>query len=141
MIRLMSKTEAETEGLHTARVQCISPYLNPAHVLSPPRGWLEHLIQGELGWHVFRLRYKSLLRKRYQADPERFHRLLAASEGDKELVLTCHCLTDHCHREIAAEFLERLREQAGYRNWRANMTVSWTPQALVEMPAPARRAG
>ena len=37
MIELLSQTEAERQGINPRRVQCITPYLNPAHVLSPPR--------------------------------------------------------------------------------------------------------
>jgi uncharacterized protein YeaO (DUF488 family) len=111
MIELMSDNEAERRGLDPREVQCISPYLNPAHVLAPPRQWLESLVQEEYSWHFFRLRYKNLLRGRYQADPLRFAALLRDSEGPRRLVLTCHCLTAHCHREVAREFLERLRER------------------------------
>lgn len=111
MIRLMSQWDAETQRLPSAHVQNISPYVNPAHVLAPPRAWLEALVRGRMSWPFFRLRYKSLLRSRYRAEPERFHALLEASADGAELVLTCHCLSDHCHRELAAEFLERVRAQ------------------------------
>ena len=135
MITLLPHTQAEREHRHPSQVQCISPYLNPAHVLAPPRDWLEHLIQGECGWPFFRLRYKHLLRKRFQAEPERFFTLLAASEGEQELVLTCHCLTDHCHRDVARAFLEYLRSQPAYRRWRNRRQIRWSPQALIEPPA------
>lgn len=115
MIHLMSQREAEQSGVPSARVQNVSPYVNPAHVLAPPRQWLEALVEGTYSWPFFRLRYKSLLRNRFQAEPERFHALLDASEGGRELVLTCHCLSDHCHRELAREFLEHLRGQRARR--------------------------
>lgn len=111
MIELLSKTDAERLGVDPRDIQCISPYLNSAHILAPPRRWLERVLQEDCSWHFFRLRYKNLLRNRYQAEPERFHALLWKSAGDQRLVLTCHCLTPLCHREIAKEFLERLRAQ------------------------------
>ena len=109
MIHAMSQREAEQSRLPAAHVHDISPYVNPAHVLAPPRRWLEALVSGEYSWQFFRLRYKSLLRARYGAEPERFHALLDASAEGQALVLTCHCLTERCHRELAREFLERLR--------------------------------
>ena len=111
MIELLSQTEAERRGIDPRRIQCITPYLNPAHVLSPPRQWLEALVRGEYGWHFFRLRYKNLLRNRYRAEPDRFHALLEESQRGQSLYLTCHCLTNHCHREIAREYLEMLRNR------------------------------
>ncbi len=114
MIFLMSQVEADRHQVKPGIVQCISPYLNPAHVLAPPRGWLEALVRGEFSWHFFRLRYKSLLRKRFRADPERFFALLDASGNVHPLVLTCHCLSNPCHREIARDFLENLRLQPPY---------------------------
>ena len=111
MIELLSQTEAERRGIDPRRIQCITPYLNPAHVLSPPRQWLEALVREEYGWHFFRLRYKNLLRNRYRAEPERFHALLEESQRGQSLYLTCHCLTNHCHREIAREYLEMLRKR------------------------------
>ena len=115
MIELLSQTEAERQGINPRRIQCITPYLNPAHVLSPPREWLEALIRGDYGWHFFRLRYKNLLRNRFRAEPERFHSLLDASADEQTLYLTCHCLTGHCHRDIAREYLELLRERLAAR--------------------------
>ncbi len=100
-----------------AHVQCISPYLNPAHVLSPPRAWLEALLDGSISWEFFRLRYKSLLRSRFKADAEPFFALLDESGPGRELVLTCHCLAGACHVEVAREFLDKLREQEPYRRW------------------------
>lgn len=129
MIELMPQTEADKRGVDMREVQCISPYLNPAHVLAPPRPWLEALLSGEYTWHFFRLRYKNLLRARYQAEPERFADLLRDSEGARRLVLTCHCLTPHCHREVAREFLERLRE----RNAEA---LAHSPAAYMPSPWP-----
>ena len=111
MIELMSHTEAERRGVDPRVTQNISPYINPAHVLAPPREWLEALVNQSYSWHFFRLRYKNLLRARYQAEPERFAALLRDSEGPRRLVLLCHCLTSHCHRAVAKEFLERLRER------------------------------
>ena len=109
MIRLMSQLEAERNDLPPASVQCISPFLNPAHVLAPPRHWLDLLVSGQYSWAFFRLRYKSLLKTRFEENPERFESLLDASEGKLSLILTCHCLSDHCHRGLAREFLEQLR--------------------------------
>jgi uncharacterized protein YeaO (DUF488 family) len=111
MIQAMSQREAERSGLPQGRVQSVSPYVNPAHVLAPPRRWLEALAQGEYSWQFFRLRYKNLLRQRYTAEPERFHALLDAAAAGQDLVLTCHCLTERCHRALAQEFLERVRAQ------------------------------
>ena len=98
-------------------VHNISPYLNPAHVLAPPRHWLELLLQGAYPWHFFRLRYKNLLRNRFREEPERFFAMLDASEGERPVYLACHCLSGPCHREVAAEFLEKLRSQIPYRDW------------------------
>ena len=111
MIDLMSQREAERRGIDPREIQNISPYVNPAHVLAPPRHWLEGLVRESCGWHLFRLRYKNLLRSRYQADPAAFDALLQASEGGRNLVLTCHCLTTQCHRGIAREFLDKLRSR------------------------------
>jgi len=111
MIRVMSQRDAERSAVPAALVQNISPYVNPAHVLAPPRRWLEALVSGEYSWQFFRLRYKSLLRTRFAAEPERFHALLDASAAGQELVLTCHCATERCHRGLAHEVLERLRAQ------------------------------
>ena len=97
--------------------QCISPYLNPAHVLAPPRVWLEDLLDRTISWEFFRLRYKNLLRTRWKEDPEAFYSLLDESAGGNELVLTCHCLAGPCHVEVARDFLEKLREQEPYRRW------------------------
>jgi len=111
MIRLMSQLEAERSDVPPASVQCISPFLNPAHVLAPPRHWLDLLVSGQYSWAFFRLRYMNLLKKRHEDTPERFESLLDASEGKLPLILTCHCLSEHCHREPAGEFLERLRDE------------------------------
>lgn len=100
-----------------ANVQCISPYLNPAHVLAPPRAWLEALLDGGISWEFFRLRYKNLLRSRFKADSKPFFALLDESGPGRELVLTCHCLAGPCHVEVAREFLDKLREQEPYRRW------------------------
>lgn len=116
MIQLKSQKEAERSGLPPSRVQSISPYLNPAHVLSPPRYWLEALEKGEYNLPFFRWRYKTMLRKRFRDEPSRFHAILSASEGNTPFILTCHCLGQHsrgqiCHAPLAREFLENLREQ------------------------------
>ncbi len=115
MFHLLSPSNTVPRNVNPGLVQNISPYLNPAHVLAPPRIWIESLLDGEYSWHFFRLRYKSLLRKRFRADPERFFALLDASGGLHPVVLTCHCLSDPCHREIARDFLENLRLQPPYR--------------------------
>ncbi len=130
MIFLMSQTRAEQKRIKPGLVHCISPYLNPAHVMSPPRHWLEALVRGEYGWHFFRLRYKNFLRNRFREEPERFFALLDASQGNKPLLLTCHCLTHPCHREIAREYLEILRSQQPYERWAASR-----PAALFSAPA------
>jgi hypothetical protein len=109
MINLTSLREAEENRLPPSQVQCISPFVNPAHVLAPPRAWLEALVSGKYGWEFFRFRYKCLLRQRYKADPARFENLLNTSEGVRVLTLTCHCLTDQCHRTPARDFLESVR--------------------------------
>lgn len=109
MINQLSQTEAARQGIPSTRIQNISPYVNPAHVLAPPRKWVEGLVKGTYTWPFFRLRYKALLRDRYQKWPERFESLLMASHGANPLFLTCHCMTELCHRELALEFLEKLR--------------------------------
>ncbi len=129
MIQTLSQTEADHSGLPPSRVQCISPYVNPAHVLSPPRHWLEALLNGRYSWPFFRLRYKHLLRSRFKAEPERFFTLLTASEAGGALHLTCHCLTEHCHRELAREFLEHLR---------ANRPAVGAPRRTAKRPPPPR---
>jgi hypothetical protein len=103
-------------GVDHPHEHCISPYLNPGHVLAPPRQWLEALLDGEITWEFFRLRYKNLLRNRFRADPEPFFSLLEESSAG-HLVLTCHCLAGPCHVEVAQEFLDRLREQEPFRRW------------------------
>lgn len=125
MIALLSQREADRLEVPATQVRCISPYVNPAHVLAPPRHWLEALVNGEYSWPFFRLRYKALLRERYRAEPERFHALLDASEGERALYLTCHCMTDQCHRQLAAAFLERVRRRR---------------PAVARRPEPPRRA-
>lgn len=113
----MISTHAEHGATGHAHVQCISPYLNPAHVLSPPRAWLESILDGSISWEFFRLRYKNLLRTRFREDPEPFFALLDEAGAGHELVLTCHCLAGPCHTEVAREFLDKLREQEPYRRW------------------------
>jgi hypothetical protein len=100
-----------------ASVQCISPYLNPAHVLAPPRAWLESVLEGRTSWQFFRVRYKDLLRHRFQKDPDSFFALLDEAQHGRKLVLTCHCLAGPCHTEVANDFLNRLRDQEPYRRW------------------------
>lgn len=119
MIHLLSIRDADRNRLDPLMTHCISPYLNPGHVLAPPRAWLESLIAGEISWPFLRLRYKNLLRNRYRDNPEPFFELLEDSESFRAVYLTCHCVTDHCHREIAHEFLEQLRERRPYREWRS----------------------
>jgi hypothetical protein len=108
---------ADTAAHGHSESQCISPYLNPAHVLAPPRVWLESVLDGSFSWEFFRLRYKNLLRTRFKEDPEPFFALLDESAGENELMLTCHCLAGPCHVEVAQDFLERLRDQEPYRRW------------------------
>ncbi len=141
MIRIAPQAQADLEAAHGACVQCASPYLNPAHVLSPPRHWLEALVDGGMTWEFFRLRYKALLRSRFREDAEAFYGLLAASEGEKTLALTCHCLAGPCHLEVAREFLDWLRERAPYREWaclRHRLALFPLP---VAHPGLAARAG
>lgn len=111
MIQVISQKQADRTPPPALHLHCISPYLNPAHVLAPPRHWVEALAKGEFSWAFFRFRYKSLLRKRFNADPERFNALLDASEGSAPLILSCHCEAAPCHRYLARAFLEHLREQ------------------------------
>jgi hypothetical protein len=110
MIHLLSQSEAERQDIRPSQIQSISPYANPAHVLAPPRHWLEALVREEYSWPFFRLRYKTLLRARFKEDPGRFFALLDASDGASPLYLTCQCLSAPCHRAVAREFLENLRE-------------------------------
>lgn len=105
-------------AVRQARTQCISPYLNPGHILAPPRAWVDAVSDGSISWEFFRLRYKNLLRARLKEDPESFFMLLEeAGHSGRELTLTCHCLTGPCHVEVAWEFLDRLREQDAYLRW------------------------
>ncbi len=115
----VDKYIAHEAGQHARHTECISPYVNPGHVLAAPRHWLEAVVKGEYTWQFFRLRYKHLLRSRFQENPEPFFALLEASDGENELVLTCHCLAGPCHAEVAVDFLERLRDQAAYQQWAA----------------------
>lgn len=141
MINLISQTDADKRGVHPGLVQNISPYLNPAHTLAPPRGWIEALLRGDYSWHFFRLRYKNMLRQRFRADPERFFSILDASAGDRPLYLACHCLVGPCHREIAEDFLEKLRQQEPYRNRQALRAAAIASYAQPAMPPVwARRA-
>ena len=158
MIQLMSQTEAERGDIPASTVQNISPFLNPAHVLAPPRHWLDALASGKYSWPFFRLRYKTLLRDRYREFPERFHSLLDVSEGKGALTLTCHCLEGNCHREPAREFLEYLRTRRDASQARRRPRINPPPPArewargpnapargmvlasLIEQPVPAPRA-
>ena len=89
------------------------------HALSPRRSWIEALLREEYSWHFFRWRYKNMLRLRFRSEPERFFSILDASAGERPLYLACHCLAEPCHREIAMDFLEKLRQQRPYRKWQA----------------------
>lgn len=120
MIHTLSIKDADNNKLSMLNTHCISPYMNPAHFLSPPRSWLEALLREEISWNFLRLRYKNLLRNRFLDQPRHFFELLQDSESYRPVYLTCHCLTDHCHREVAKEFLEMLREQAPYQEWSAD---------------------
>jgi hypothetical protein len=131
---MLSQAEADRRRLSPGSAHNISPYLNPAHFLAPPRRWLEALLQGEYGWHFFRLRYKNLLRNRFREEPERFFGLLDASQGDKPLYLTCHCLSGACHGEIAREFLEILRAQEPYRHWSALRAATLHSVSAAALP-------
>lgn len=113
----VSHASAAHAGHDAARVQCISPYLNPAHVLAPPRAWLEAVMDGSISWEFFRLRYKNLLRTRFKEDADPFFALLDESGPGRELVLTCHCLAGPCHVEVARDFLDKLRAQEPYQRW------------------------
>lgn len=141
MIRIAPQAAVAQEAAAGACVECASPYLNPAHVLSPPRHWLEALVDGGMTWEFFRLRYKALLRTRFREHADAFYALLEASEGDKALVLTCHCLAGPCHLEVAHEFLDWLRDRAPYQEWaslRHRLTLFPLPAAH---PALVARAG
>ena len=127
-----AQSGAANSGVNPGLVQNISPYLNPAHVLAPPRAWIESLLNGDYSWHFFRLRYKNLLRLRFREDPERFFGLLDASQGERTLYLDCHCLSGPCHREVAVDFLEKLREQQPFRN-----RVAMRAAAFAAQPPPA----
>lgn len=141
MIRIGAQAQAAQEAVHGASVECASPYLNPAHILAPPRHWLEALVEGGMTWEFFRLRYKALLRERHRKHPDVFYALLEVSQGEKTLVLTCHCLAGPCHLEVAREFLEWLRERAPYQEWarlRHRLTLFPLP---AEHPGLTARAG
>jgi len=129
MLHQLSQTQADQAELAAGQVQNISPYHNPGHVLAPPRQWLEALLRGDYSWHFFRLRYKNLLRRRFREESGRFFSLLEASEHERPIYLTCHCLTGHCHREIAAEFLENLRRQEPYQRFRSAKAAHRLPIA------------
>jgi hypothetical protein len=141
MICIGAQAQAAQQTVPGASVECASPFLNPAHVLAPPRHWLEALVEGGMTWEFFRLRYKALLRERHREHRDAFYALLEASQGEKVLVLTCHCLAGPCHLEVAREFLEWLRERAPYQEWarlRHRLTLFPLP---AEHPGLAARAG
>lgn len=122
MIKPITPQDAKTASMMAGQIQSVSPYQNPAHILSPPRDWLEAFQKGEISWSFFRFRYKSLLQKRFREDPQRIFFLLDSSNGSRSLFLSCHCQAGPCHREIAAEFLERMRSRDEYQkhiDWRA----------------------
>ena len=134
----------------TAVVQNVDPYANPGHILAPPRHWVEALRSGQWSNAFFRLRYKSLLRRRMRAEPERIRFLLEASERSDGLLLGCNCGHDHCHTQPAAEFLEDLREQgalnpaarsgqAGNPAWRKGLQARMVMATLTEAPPRERR--
>jgi len=135
MIDVLAQSQADRMRLAASSLQSISPYLNPAHVLSPPRDWLEALVHGEFSWEYFRLRYKNLLWKRFRDEPHRFFHLLDASEGARKLHLTCHCLTTVCHRELARDFLESLRDHKAYADWRMAQSLPWMAPSFVSSHA------
>src|SRR5262249_6767913 len=109
--------------------------------LSPPRHWLEALVDGGMTWEFFRLRYKALLRTRFGEDPEAFYALLEASEGEHILSLTCHCLAGPCHLDVAKDFLEWLREPAPDQQWASlRHRLSLFPLPVAH-PGLAARAG
>jgi hypothetical protein len=135
MIIIRPQALVDREPAGSASVQCASPYLNPTHVLSPPRHWLEALVDSGMSWEFFRLRYKALLRSRFREDPEAFFSLLDASRAERMLVLTCHCLAEPCHVEVAREFLDWLRARAPYQQW------STLRYRLALFPLPAAHPG
>jgi len=93
------------------QVHNVNPHSNPAHILAPPRHWLDSLSQGAWGWAFFRLRYKNLLRQRVQADPGRFRDLLDSADKQGGMQLECACGSAQCHAPLADEFLQGLREK------------------------------
>ncbi|MDH4246447.1 MAG: hypothetical protein OEW39_01365 [Deltaproteobacteria bacterium] len=113
MIHFLSQDEVEhlslSPALKQSLVQSIDPQVNPGHVLTPPRHWLEAVATGEYTWNFFRLRYKNLLRRREKLEPAKFQTLLNRSVGEQALYLTCGCGGPNCHAELAAEFLETQR--------------------------------
>ncbi|MDH5751853.1 MAG: hypothetical protein OEZ59_05485 [Deltaproteobacteria bacterium] len=109
MLNHLSQREADLLEIPAVNIQSVSPYVNPGHVLAPPRHWLESLAEGEYSWAFFSLRYKTMLRDRFRDTPERFMPLLETAAGEEPLYLTCHCMAGHCHAELAVEFLGQLR--------------------------------
>jgi len=117
MIELLTVKQASAPSVRPEAVQHISPYINPGHFLCPPQSWVEALISEKYSWQFFRLRYKNLLRKRFREEPERFFKLLEASEGEQVMYLASHTLAPPSHVEVARDFLEHLRQQPPYGAW------------------------
>ncbi len=114
MISAISRSEAENGQAAPGQILSISPHHNPGHFLAPPSEWLEGVRNGDFSWEFFRLRYKAMLRKRFEEEPGRVFALLDASRGPRTLFLSCDCSEEPCHREVAGEFLENLRGQQAY---------------------------
>ena len=68
---------------------------------------------GEVPAPLLRLRYKRLLKTRFQADPERFYRLL-----EQERQADSAAQIDGCLRETLRAFLGKVAQMPAYHRWR-----------------------
>ncbi len=70
--------------------------------------------RNEITWDEYRQQYTALMRQRYQANTAAF---LEALNSD-ELIVCCYCrdthmTTQHCHRYILVEILEKVAQHHG----------------------------
>ncbi len=85
------------------------------HVLAPTRELVEaHLSEpGDLAWQAFRQGYLAILRRRFEADRDRFDALADLALGD-DVFIGCSCPTKknpdvrHCHTWLALEFMREI---------------------------------
>jgi hypothetical protein len=70
--------------------------------------------RNEIHWDEYRQQYTELMRQRYQANPAAFLEALSSDE----LIVCCYCrdthaTTQHCHRYILVEILEKVAQHHG----------------------------